>query len=127
QRADDRRLPRLEDLGAARLGLRARPFASPAGALMAKILITGGGVFLGSRLAARLAERDPGAKITLLDIAFPQSHPRAGGHPRAAGHPRLGRHPIHITGDASSPDVIAKALAKDTTSVFHLASVVSGG
>jgi nucleoside-diphosphate-sugar epimerase len=84
---------------------------------MAKILITGGGGFLGSRLAARLAERDPGAKIVLLDIAFPG----AGGHPRAGGDP------IRITGDVSSPDVIAKALTKDTTSVFHLASVVSGG
>jgi nucleoside-diphosphate-sugar epimerase len=32
-----------------------------------------------------------------------------------------------ITGDVAAPDVIAKALAPDTTSVYHLASVVSGG
>ena len=81
---------------------------------MAKILITGGGGFLGSRLAAKLAERDPRARITLLDI----SHPRVGGDPVTF---------TRITGDVSSPDVIAKALPKDTTSVFHLASVVSGG
>ena len=32
-----------------------------------------------------------------------------------------------MTGDIASPGVIAKALGNDTTSVFHLASVVSGG
>jgi nucleoside-diphosphate-sugar epimerase len=86
--------------------------------MMAKILITGGGGFIGSRLAERLRERDPKAEITLLDIAFPpaQSHPREGGDPVT-----------RITGDVASADVIAKALPPDTTSVFHLASVVSGG
>ena len=36
-----------------------------------RILITGGGGFIGSRLAQALAARDPAAKITLLDVAFP--------------------------------------------------------
>ena len=36
-----------------------------------KALITGGGGFLGSRLAAALRARDAKADITLLDIAFP--------------------------------------------------------
>ena len=36
-----------------------------------KILITGGGGFLGSRLARALQAREPKAAITLLDMAFP--------------------------------------------------------
>jgi len=81
--------------------------------VMAKILITGGGGFIGSRLAERLKARDPQADITLLDIS----------------HPGEGRDPsfTRVTGDVASPDVIAKALPRDTQSVFHLASVVSGG
>jgi nucleoside-diphosphate-sugar epimerase len=90
------------------------------------ILITGGGGFLGSRLAEKLRERDRSAKITLLDIAFPVSH--SGGQ---ASHARTGENavfPFHfVEGDVSSPGVIDKALGKDTTSIFHLASVVSGG
>src|SRR6478672_6181037 len=76
------------------------------------ILITGGGGFLGSRLAQALARRDPKARITLLDTQFP------------AG---LDKQFECITGDLASPDTIAKALRPDTDSVFHLASVVSGG
>ena len=86
---------------------------------MAKILITGGGGFIGSRLAERLKARDPQAHITLLDIAFPQNHPLP--------WERVGERVERITGDVASPDVIAKALPSDTTSVYHLASVVSGG
>src|SRR5213075_2197828 len=72
------------------------------------------GGFIGSRLAAKLGERDPNAKITLLDVAFP------GVVPGAAPA-------IRVTGDIASPEVISKALTSDTTSVFHLASVVSSG
>jgi D-erythronate 2-dehydrogenase len=79
---------------------------------MKKILITGGGGFLGSRLAARLRERDADAAITLLDVAFP---------------PGLDARFTCIAGDVASPAVIENAVAKDTTSVYHLASVVSGG
>jgi nucleoside-diphosphate-sugar epimerase len=79
------------------------------------ILITGGGGFIGSRLAKKLRERDPKAKIVLLDIAFPII-------PDSIGDPFE-----CITGDVSAPAVIEKAMGKDTTSVFHLASVVSGG
>ena len=77
-----------------------------------KILITGGGGFLGSRLAEKLRARDKNADITLLDIAFP---------------PGLEARFRCVTGDIASPEIIAKALARDTASVFHLASVVSGG
>ena len=77
-----------------------------------KALITGGGGFLGSRLAAALKARDPAADITLLDVAFP---------------PGLDSKYRCIAGDVAAPEVIAKALARDTDSIFHLAAVVSGG
>ncbi|MGE5615531.1 MAG: D-erythronate dehydrogenase, partial [Bacillota bacterium] len=56
--------------------------------------------------------RDADAEITLLDIAFPAS---------VEARFRC------VTGDIASPEVIAKALAHETKSIFHLASVVSGG
>ena len=79
---------------------------------MTKILITGGGGFLGSRLARALKARQPDARITLLDMAFP---------------PGLDRDFTCVAGDVSAPDAIARALGNDTDSVFHLAAVVSGG
>jgi len=77
-----------------------------------KALITGGGGFLGSRLALALLARDPAAKITLLDVAFP--------------NPPDARFTA-ITGDLASPEVLARAMPADTDAVFHLAAVVSGG
>ena len=77
-----------------------------------KILITGGGGFIGSRLAEALRARDPSAKITLLDMAFP---------------PGLEAKFDCIAGDVASSKVIAKAMASDTDAIFHLAAVVSGG
>ncbi len=77
-----------------------------------KILITGGGGFIGSQLAAALKKKHPEAKITLLDMVFP---------------PGLDREFTCIAGDMASPEVIAGALGTDTDSIFHLAAVVSGG
>ncbi len=77
-----------------------------------RILITGGGGFLGSRLAAALRARHPEARITALDIAFPPD-----GVPGAEC----------VAGDLATPSVLKKVLPADTTSVFHLAAVVSGG
>jgi D-erythronate 2-dehydrogenase len=77
-----------------------------------RILITGGGGFIGSRLAVALKARDPEARITLLDMAFP---------------PGLESRFTCIAGDVAAPKVIAKALGNDTDSIFHLAAVVSGG
>jgi D-erythronate 2-dehydrogenase len=76
------------------------------------ILITGGGGFLGSRLAAALRARGGGERITLLDVGFP---------------PGLERDFNCIRGDLASPGVLDKALGGDVASVFHLAAVVSGG
>ncbi|HTS86461.1 MAG TPA: D-erythronate dehydrogenase [Usitatibacter sp.] len=77
-----------------------------------KILITGGGGFLGSRLARALRARDASAKITLLDVAFP---------------PGLDREFHCVAGDLASPEAIGRALDADTQSIYHLAAVVSGG
>lgn len=77
-----------------------------------KALITGGGGFIGSRLAAALAARDPSAKIALLDMTFA---------------PGLDKRFNCIAGDVASAAVIEKALGTDTDAIFHLAAVVSGG
>ena len=85
-----------------------------------KVFITGGGGFLGYRLALRLLERKtlagpdgkPAAisQVKLFDAAFPPNP-----------DPRL----VCIKGDIADPDVVEAALERDTASVFHLAAVVS--
>jgi nucleoside-diphosphate-sugar epimerase len=75
-------------------------------------LITGGGGFLGARLARALKAKHTAASVTLLDVAFP---------------PELEREFTCVQGDLADPVVLAAALTRDTTSVFHLAAVVSGG
>ena len=77
-----------------------------------KVLITGGGGFLGSRLAQALRARHPDARIRLMDMGFPAG--------LDAGFER-------IEADVSSPQALAAALGRDTDSVFHMAAVVSGG
>ena len=77
-----------------------------------KILITGGGGFIGSRLARALRARDPSAQITLLDVAFPPGH---------------GARFHCVAGDVAAPEVIGRAMDSDTAAIFHLAAVVSGG
>lgn len=87
-----------------------------------KVLITGGGGFIGYRLARRLLERGtlagPDGKpaaigtIKLLDGAFPPNP-----------DPRL----VCVPGDLSAPGLIDAVLDRDTAAVFHLAAVVSAG
>ncbi|MCU0805249.1 MAG: SDR family oxidoreductase [Burkholderiales bacterium] len=87
-----------------------------------KVLITGGGGFLGYRLAQAIAARgsltgrdgtaQKVAGISLLDTAFPAN---------------VDARFKCITGDLSAPGVIDQALDRDTDAVFHLAAVVSGG
>jgi len=83
-----------------------------------KILITGGGGFLGFRLARTLAARGQlGGRaissITLLDGAFP---------PAAAQDRRF----TLVQGDVSDAQTLARVCPPDTDAVFHLAAVVSG-
>ncbi|MBI1942660.1 MAG: NAD-dependent epimerase/dehydratase family protein [Betaproteobacteria bacterium] len=82
-----------------------------------KILITGGGGFLGFRLARALLARGqlggrPIGGITLLDGAFPAAVQDLKANA--------------VTGDISDPDVVASVCEPDTEAVFHLAAVVSG-
>ena len=85
-----------------------------------KILITGGGGFLGFRLARTLLARGrlggkPISAITLLDGAFP------------SGLKELDKEKVTaVTGDISNADTIAGVCTPDTDAVFHLAAVVSG-
>jgi len=87
-----------------------------------KVLITGGGGFIGYRLAQALLKRGTLAdaegkqasisQIVLLDMAFPpQTDPRL----------------KCVAGDLTDKALLADVLGTDTASVFHLASVVSGG
>lgn len=87
-----------------------------------KVFITGGGGFLGYRLALRLLERKtlsgPDGKpasisqIKLFDAAFPPNP-----------DPRV----QCAKGDIAEPAALAGAMDTDTASVFHLAAVVSAG
>jgi nucleoside-diphosphate-sugar epimerase len=87
-----------------------------------KVLITGGGGFIGYKLALKLLERGkligPEGKptairqIKLFDAAFP---------PKT--DPRL----VCVRGDIATAQGLDEALDPDTRSVFHLAAVVSGG
>src|SRR5260221_8052932 len=88
-----------------------------------KVIITGGGGFLGSQLCQKLLERGAltgpsGAaeeirEIVLLDAAFP----------RPAADARV----QHIPGDISDRATVFSAVGSDpAVAVFHLASMVSG-
>ena len=87
-----------------------------------KVVITGGGGFLGYRLAqallkkGTLADSDnrqvPIAEIVLFDMAFPDN---------------LDARVKCVKGDLNDKALIEATLGGNTQAVFHLASVVSGG
>ena len=95
-----------------------------------KVVITGGGGFLGSQLALKLIERgtligpsgepEPIEAITLFDAHFPpQIEAMASTEGAAVKLPLL-------TGDMGDRDAVFSAIDSDDIAVFHLASMVSG-
>ncbi len=89
-----------------------------------RILITGGGGFLGQRVARVLLARggighEPGAlaklsELVLLDQAFPEERVQ---------DPRV----QHMSGDLLDRNLLASVCASPVDAVFHFASVVSAG
>jgi nucleoside-diphosphate-sugar epimerase len=87
-----------------------------------KAFITGGGGFLGHRLARTLLDRGSAigadgrsqavSSVTVFDTAFP-----------AARDARI----RYVQGDVAAADTLAAAMPADTDVVFHLAAVVSAG
>lgn len=87
-----------------------------------KVLITGGGGFLGYRLAQALLKKgtlvdaegkqEAISQIVLFDMAFPEN-----------ADTRL----KCVKGDLTDKACVEATLSGDTNAVFHLASVVSGG
>lgn len=87
------------------------------------VLITGGAGFLGRRLAKRLLETGTLVgpenrperidRITLVDVALPAA-------------PIDDARVLSITGDISDPLLLRDAIGPHTSSIFHLAAIVSG-
>jgi nucleoside-diphosphate-sugar epimerase len=95
-----------------------------------KVVITGGGGFLGSQLALKLLEKgslvgpsgepEPIDAITLFDAQF---------SPEVESHMAQEGHAITLTlliGNMGDRDAVFAAIDRDDISVFHLASMVSG-
>ena len=89
-----------------------------------RIVITGGGGFLGQRVASALLARGglgsaPGATAELAELVLvDQTMPQAG---------VTGARVRHVTGDIADAALIERVLAPRTDAVFHLAAVVSAG
>ena len=79
-----------------------------------RIVITGGCGFLGRRVALKLLERDDVDALVLFDNAAP-----------ALPLPEDKRVRL-VTGDIADREIVRRAISPGTTSVFHLAAVVSG-
>jgi nucleoside-diphosphate-sugar epimerase len=83
-----------------------------------RVLITGGGGFLGKALAARLLQRghlgsnERIERMTLVDVVAAEGF----------DDPRI----VQVTGDISDRQLLGRAVDTRTTSIFHLAAVVSG-
>ncbi len=72
------------------------------------ILVTGAAGFIGSALVRALSARNPQTRVVAFDVVPPEA-------------------PQVVVGDLAEPDVAASLVDGDTTQVFHLAALVSGG
>jgi nucleoside-diphosphate-sugar epimerase len=91
-----------------------------------KVVITGGAGFLGRTLGRRLLERgaltspsgrpEPIDSLVLLDVTQPAERP-----------PGLDDRAEFVAGDVADPETVRSLVDRDDVSVFHLASMVSGG
>jgi D-erythronate 2-dehydrogenase len=91
-----------------------------------KVLITGGTGFIGARLARRIIDKGtlagqdgaqaPVDEVVLFDVAAPDPLPMG-----------LDGQVSVVTGDISDRATVDRLIDRDDISVFHLASVVSGG
>ena len=91
-----------------------------------KVVITGGTGFVGARLARRILDKGslagldgaqtPVDEVVLFDVMAPDPLPM-----------QLDGHVTLVTGDISDKATINGLIDRDDISVFHLASVVSGG
>ena len=90
-----------------------------------KVVITGGGGFIGRKLAAKLLEKGTLAgangaqqridELVLFDVVAPPADETGDGRIKV------------VTGDLNDRDLVAGLFDADTASVFHLAAVVSAG
>jgi D-erythronate 2-dehydrogenase len=88
-----------------------------------RVIVTGGGGFLGSQLCQKLLERGhltgpSGTRETIESVVLIDAR-----FPGPAGDPRVEQ----ITGDIANRDTVISVVGSDAnTSIFHLASMVSG-
>jgi len=86
------------------------------------VVITGGAGFLGQRLAKALIERGT--------LAGPDGHPRTIDRLTlvdvAAAPPAADARLVSIAGDVADPALLERVIDPETSSVFHLAAIVSG-
>src|SRR6266480_1865557 len=87
--------------------------------MVKKVLITGGGGFVGSHVADELLEA--GYTVRVLDNLAPQVH---GTRPRRPEY--LAREVEFIRGDVRDPEAVSRAL-ESIDAVFHFAAVVGVG
>ncbi|MFK5922329.1 MAG: NAD-dependent epimerase/dehydratase family protein [Verrucomicrobiota bacterium] len=92
-----------------------------------KVVITGGGGFLGNQLARQLIKRGeltaPSGQATVIDeILLFDTHLSDAAKSGLEDHPQMS----WVTGDISDRDQVSSLIDRDDISVFHLASMVSG-